>query len=397
MNNLIVLMQFSLYIKKQNIGKVALCRLAFLFISITFLMNVLLGQNLIPNPSFEIASTEEYELTCCFMPLEGRILSFWKQQNTADLISINHPLSRRGDLVTLPSDGTHMVGLFLNTPQLSGISEYIYTKPIRPIQAGCHYQFEAKLKFSHLYSHQVNTLGIKLMHEDLCERDIHRFSGQIISIPIDKKSLNKDSWITIRYDFRANDNYEWLVIGNITNSTKYFTLSKKASIYGAYIYMDELSLIDLSGCSQNFIEDGSKLISKDYSISDTISEVPNSKESRLISDDDPNKSYSVFFDFNSIFLSEESKFVLEKVIDQFDSLQNSLLIVGHTDLSGNENYNFQLAMKRAEVVYAFFISRGIPNNQITVISKGKTEPIVISKDEILQSINRRVEIFIKPK
>lgn len=390
-------MQFSLCINKQNIGKVALCRLAFLFISSTLLMNVLLGQNLIPNPSFEITKTEEYELTCSFMPIEGHILSFWKQQNTADFISINHPLSRRGDLVTLPSDGIHMVGLFLNTPQLSGISEYIYTKPIRPIKEDCHYQFEAKLKFSDLYSHQANTLEIKLIHEDLCERNIQRLSGQIISIPIDIKTLNKDSWITIRCDFRANDNYEWLAIGNITNSTKYFTLSKKARIYGAYIYMDELSLIDLSGCSQNFIEEESKLITKDYSISDTIGEVPNSEESILISDVDLLKSYSVFFDFNSNFISEESKFILEKVIDQFDSSQNSLLIVGHTDLSGNETYNFQLAMKRAEVICAFFVSRGIPNDQITVISKGKTEPIVISKDEILQSLNRRVEIFLKPK
>lgn len=73
-------------------------------------------------------------------------------------------------------------------------------------------------------------------------------------------------------------------------------------------------------------------------------------------------------------------------------LQNSqvsdILLIGHTDQKGSQEYNLTLGQQRADFIKQYLKNQGITTN-IRVESKGKLEPISQQDD-----VNRRVEIFI---
>ncbi|MBN1349281.1 OmpA family protein [candidate division KSB1 bacterium] len=86
---------------------------------------------------------------------------------------------------------------------------------------------------------------------------------------------------------------------------------------------------------------------------------------------------------------------LEIVTEYF--LNNPHLIFevsGHTDDLGTEAYNQQLSEKRARSVRDFFISRGIPSENISHSGFGENHPMVPNTSMLNRSLNRRVEIKI---
>jgi OOP family OmpA-OmpF porin len=72
-----------------------------------------------------------------------------------------------------------------------------------------------------------------------------------------------------------------------------------------------------------------------------------------------------------------------------------LVVVGHTDLAGSQEFNDRLSMRRAQTVAAFLIKKGIPGNQIEIAGRGKREPLVHTADGVANPLNRRVVITIQ--
>jgi OOP family OmpA-OmpF porin len=72
-----------------------------------------------------------------------------------------------------------------------------------------------------------------------------------------------------------------------------------------------------------------------------------------------------------------------------------LVVVGHTDLAGSQEFNDRLSMRRAQTVAAFLIKEGIPARQIETAGRGKREPLVHTADGVANPMNRRVVITIQ--
>ncbi len=72
-----------------------------------------------------------------------------------------------------------------------------------------------------------------------------------------------------------------------------------------------------------------------------------------------------------------------------------LVVVGHTDLAGSQEFNDRLSLRRAKTVAAFLIKEGIPANQIETAGRGKREPLVRTADGVANPMNRRVVITIQ--
>lgn len=72
----------------------------------------------------------------------------------------------------------------------------------------------------------------------------------------------------------------------------------------------------------------------------------------------------------------------------------TLVIEGHTDSVGTNDYNRRLSGARAEAVRAYLVSRGVPPEQMVAVAKGEDEPVAPNTTAEGRANNRRVEIVI---
>ena len=104
---------------------------------------------------------------------------------------------------------------------------------------------------------------------------------------------------------------------------------------------------------------------------------------------------NIYFDFNSYELRPDSQAEIEKIVHFLDkNPQLKLEIQGHTDNVGQDSYNKQLSMNRAEAVYNGLISSGISSERITFKGFGSLQPIANNSSEEGRQKNRRIEVRI---
>ncbi len=166
----------------------------------------------------------------------------------------------------------------------------------------------------------------------------------------------------------------------------------KNVIIGFYI----LSLI-LSGCRsplENWTSQSSEPSGyKNYSLikeNPEFSEVAAKKAT-------PESLISVFyFDCNESSLDDVSKKLLSTVAIYLKSNPSQkIVIVGNTDILGPHQYNQALGQQRANSVSIYLISQGVPPQQMSVVSRGKENPLSLVDSDQAQALNRRVEILFE--
>jgi peptidoglycan-associated lipoprotein len=76
--------------------------------------------------------------------------------------------------------------------------------------------------------------------------------------------------------------------------------------------------------------------------------------------------------------------------------KQKLLIEGHCDERGSDEYNMALGDKRAQAAEEFLTGMGIPKVQLTVISYGKERPVCTDQNEQCYQKNRRAHMTAAP-
>jgi OOP family OmpA-OmpF porin len=82
------------------------------------------------------------------------------------------------------------------------------------------------------------------------------------------------------------------------------------------------------------------------------------------------------FAINSAAIPEASAPLLDRLallLQQEEQL--TLLVEGHTDALGGDAYNLSLSQRRAQAVMAALEQRGVPRDRLSVLGKGKAEPL----------------------
>lgn len=103
----------------------------------------------------------------------------------------------------------------------------------------------------------------------------------------------------------------------------------------------------------------------------------------------------VNFAFDSADLTPEAKKNLDAVAEIFIEFPDTeLMIEGHTDSVGDENYNLKLSQRRANSVVAYLKSKGVAGNRFKVEAFGETRPRFENDTKENQAKNRRVEIGV---
>ncbi|MCE3260649.1 MAG: OmpA family protein [Bacteroidetes bacterium] len=103
----------------------------------------------------------------------------------------------------------------------------------------------------------------------------------------------------------------------------------------------------------------------------------------------------LLFDVNSTTLKGEGQNNIQelaKVLQKYDDTE--ILIEGHTDNTGEDKYNQELSVKRAESVSNSVKMQGIKGSRITTVGYGETQPLESNESAEGRSQNRRVDIAI---
>ena len=72
-------------------------------------------------------------------------------------------------------------------------------------------------------------------------------------------------------------------------------------------------------------------------------------------------------------------------------------VEGHADSRGSAEYNLALGTRRAESVKSYLVNLGVPAARLTVISKGKEQPVCTEENESCWQQNRRGHFLITAK
>jgi OOP family OmpA-OmpF porin len=103
--------------------------------------------------------------------------------------------------------------------------------------------------------------------------------------------------------------------------------------------------------------------------------------------------YGIQFDYDSDVIRSESHPILEKLYEGLKNDNSSTIIIeGHTSDEGSEEYNKNLAERRAQSVVDELVSRGLAAARIQAFGIGEIRPVVSNWDEHGRSMNRRVEV-----
>lgn len=76
--------------------------------------------------------------------------------------------------------------------------------------------------------------------------------------------------------------------------------------------------------------------------------------------------------------------------------ETSLRITGHTDSTGDADYNQQLSQQRASNVSSYLINRGVTSSRLSVVGMGESMHITGNATPEQRAQNRRVELYIIP-
>lgn len=100
----------------------------------------------------------------------------------------------------------------------------------------------------------------------------------------------------------------------------------------------------------------------------------------------------IYFAFDSNELTQESRQILTDKAELLKANPGlNLLIEGHCDERGTNEYNMALGERRARAAYEYLVLMGIEAGRLTIISYGEEYPAVPGSNEEAWAKNRRDE------
>ncbi|WP_018151832.1 OmpA family protein [Leeia oryzae] len=145
--------------------------------------------------------------------------------------------------------------------------------------------------------------------------------------------------------------------------------------------------------------DTTSVISKNFSPSSVTTAKPADIQKTfgevLAIEPPPAETFTLFFETGTTDLTAESS---EKIAAIIQSCQQrgaiSVSVSGHTDATGSDQLNDQLARDRAEQVKKLLVEQGLNPDLITVSSHGKGNPAYPTPEGVAEPRNRRVVVII---
>jgi outer membrane protein OmpA-like peptidoglycan-associated protein len=93
------------------------------------------------------------------------------------------------------------------------------------------------------------------------------------------------------------------------------------------------------------------------------------------------KNVKIYFDYNKSALRDDALKILKNAVDTLKrNPDSSILITGNCDIRGSENYNEKLGRERADTVKQFMLDKGVADERIRIVSRGKLDAVAHIRD-----------------
>jgi outer membrane protein OmpA-like peptidoglycan-associated protein len=110
----------------------------------------------------------------------------------------------------------------------------------------------------------------------------------------------------------------------------------------------------------------------------------------------PDPEMLIYFDFDKSTIASGEQGKIERIAAKIGQTgaPSKVTATGHTDRSGSESYNQDLALRRATTIRDALMDRGVSSTAISIVSKGETDSREQTADGVREAENRRVQISI---
>jgi OOP family OmpA-OmpF porin len=149
------------------------------------------------------------------------------------------------------------------------------------------------------------------------------------------------------------------------------------------------------------IENMEQQVSKIFVMEKQVSKIPEMEEQIVIISETTERMIDldlkeIEFSLASDVIKPEYYSSIDKVAEVMrENPSYQLEIIGHTDVTGNKEYNTALSEKRANSVRNYLINKGIQGNRISALGRNYFHPVATNQTEEGRKMNRRVEFIVK--
>jgi peptidoglycan-associated lipoprotein len=106
----------------------------------------------------------------------------------------------------------------------------------------------------------------------------------------------------------------------------------------------------------------------------------------------------IYFDLDKSEIRDDAKSHLQKNADWMKKWTSTQVSVeGHCDSRGSAEYNLALGSRRANAVKEYLANLGVPAGRVTIVSKGKEQPVCSQEAESCWQQNRRGHFVVTAK
>ena len=106
----------------------------------------------------------------------------------------------------------------------------------------------------------------------------------------------------------------------------------------------------------------------------------------------------IHFDFDKYDVRKGDAEILDGNADWLKSHADHLVLIeGHCDERGTNEYNTVLGERRAKSTMDYLVSRGVQSTRISIVSYGEERPVCSEHNEGCWSNNRRAHFLAKPR
>jgi len=107
---------------------------------------------------------------------------------------------------------------------------------------------------------------------------------------------------------------------------------------------------------------------------------------------------TIYFDFDKYNIRPDDAKTLDGDAAWLKANPNNLVLIeGHADERGTNEYNLALGEKRAKAAMNYLVAQGVQASRVTIISYGEERPVCTEKTEACWAKNRRDNFLTKAR